>query len=628
MRELDLFCILYTSFIYLELLFKLLFKYSLTISTFIYPLLLTTFLYLIIKTFNEKVEKILFYTFFFIITFLFGLQLCMYRMYNFYFDFGLLAAADQVGAFYKDIITLIISNIFGLLLIILPFVLSIIFRKHFNFKQLNLKYYLLIVPVISLLLFIFVYTPKNISTDVSIINNGVIGTFINDFKEKEKVELVIQEEFVEEIIEEEIAEEIKVPTYHQYEFDFDAAYSENSSIQELNEYFANSNGTLTNEYTGLFKNKNLILILAESFNDIGVSKDLTPNLYKMINGGFNFTNYYSSSYNSTLGGEFQLLNGMYAMSGSLDYWKQGSNYMPMGPGYMFKNNGYSVRAYHDHSYTYMNRNIYLDSVGFDNYIGCGNGFEEYMPCYIRFESDYTMSELTIDDYVNEDKFFTYYVTVSGHGPYSLDESQNVIGNMHAQEVYDAGYNYSEKVTAYLSSMIELDNMIGNIVNKLMIANKLDDTVFVIVGDHYPYYLTQSEIEELCGEYREETVGVCKNSLIIYNSSTPSVVCDKAGNTMDVIATIYNLFDIEYDSRMIPGKDLFSNAPGFALFGNGSWVSDYGIYYAHLGKFEPYENVEIEDNYFSSANSYAQSLMSLTNRIFYSDYYRYIWKYKK
>ena len=87
-----------------------------------------------------------------------------------------------------------------------------------------------------------------------------------------------------------------------------------------------------------------------------------------------------------------------------------------------------------------------------------------------------------------------------------------------------------------------------------------------------------------------------------------------------------MIDIKYDSRLIPGKDLFSNAPGFALFGDGSWVSDYSKYYANKGSFVLNEDKEISDNYFSEANAYAQSQMSLTNLIVYNDYYKYIWQY--
>lgn len=621
MKKYNLFIILFSIFTYLELTLTVILNNSYTLIKIIAPAILSAFIYFLIKPFNKKIEKVMFYILISLITFLFMVQLCMYRMYGFYFDFGLLAAADQIGAFYKDLIKLIQANAGGLFLLAIPIMACLLFDSRIDYNPSNKGLILLNIPLAILLMFIFFYTPKNISTDVSVINNGVITSFISNFKEKEDVDLIV-DDFSELAV--------VVPPFekdnHILDIDFENAKSDNSNIQKLNDYFSNSSSTGNNDLTGLFKDKNLVLILAESFNEIGVREDITPTLYKMMNEGFVFDNYYSTSYNSTIGGEFQLLTGMYAMSGSIDTWKTGTNYFPMGPGYLFKENGYSIHAYHNHDYKYMNRNLYEASVGFDNFIGCGNGLEKNMECYIRFESDEDLARYSIDDYKNENKFFTYYITVSGHGPYTLDTNENRIGMLHQPELYEKKYAYSDKSIAYFSSMIELENMIKLISDELIKTNKYDDTVIVIVADHYPYYLTTSEIKEISNEEKDEVIGVCENKLIIYNSQTEQITCDKVGNTMDVIATIYNLFDIPFDSRLIPGKDLFSNAPGFALFGNGSWVSDKGIYYAHKGKFIPKENIEIEEGYFDKANSYAQSQMSLTNLIVLNDYYKYIWDY--
>ena len=38
-------------------------------------------------------------------------------------------------------------------------------------------------------------------------------------------------------------------------------------------------------------------------------------------------------------------------------------------------------------------------------------------------------------------------------------------------------------------------------------------------------------------------------------------------------------NINYDSRIIVGQDILSDAPGVAIFSDRSWVSDYGSYFA-------------------------------------------------
>ena len=63
----------------------------------------------------------------------------------------------------------------------------------------------------------------------------------------------------------------------------------------------------------MFEGKNLVFVIAESFNEIAVSEELTPTLYKLVHDGFYFKNYYTSNNLSTIGGEFQALTGLYAV---------------------------------------------------------------------------------------------------------------------------------------------------------------------------------------------------------------------------------------------------------------------------------------------------------------------------
>lgn len=58
-------------------------------------------------------------------------------------------------------------------------------------------------------------------------------------------------------------------------------------------------------------------------------------------------------------------------------------------------------------------------MGFDKYVGCGNGLEKLMNCKVWPESDIEMIDATINDYIDSDKFMTYYMTVSGHLNYTF-----------------------------------------------------------------------------------------------------------------------------------------------------------------------------------------------------------------
>ena len=186
------------------------------------------------------------------------------------------------------------------------------------------------------------------------------------------------------------------------------------NVLKLHEYMKNDTGTLKNEYTGMFKDKNLIFILAESFNEIAVNEKLTPTLYKLVNSGFVFENFYSPSIYSTIGGEFQELTTLYASNSNiLSSFRKGNVLFPQGIGNMFNKLGYKTFAYHNNTYSFQDRNKYFKSVGLDNYKACGNGLEKLINCKIWPQSDLEMMDATMSDYINEDRFMAYYVSVSG-----------------------------------------------------------------------------------------------------------------------------------------------------------------------------------------------------------------------
>ena len=284
----------------------------------------------------------------------------------------------------------------------------------------------------------------------------------------------------------------------------------------------NIEATKQNKYTGIFEGKNLIYIVAESFNEIGVREDLTPTLYKLVNSGFKFNNYYSSNNLSTIGGEFQALTGLYADSSILPIWRKGINYFPYGLANVFKDLGYKTYAYHDHYYNFQDRNKYLKSLGFDNYKGCYNGLETKIKCNIWPEFDTEMIKATTDDYLNSDEpFMVYYMTVSGHLEYNF---YNEAAKKHASEV--KGLPYSDRVRAYLATQIELNDALELLINTLEEKGKLDDTVIVLLADHYPYGLTVSEINEVSSYKKDGIIGVNNSNLITSFFKRPAFSLEK------------------------------------------------------------------------------------------------------
>ena len=101
----------------------------------------------------------------------------------------------------------------------------------------------------------------------------------------------------------------------------------------------------------------------------------------------------------------------------------------------------------------------------------------------------------------------------------------------------------------------------------------------------------------------------------------TIKIDKVGSQIDVLPTLYNLFGVKYDSRLIIGKDILSTEPGLAIFGNRSWVSDKGKYFSQSKKFVPNEGVDVSNDYITYMNSVVNNRMSMSKNIMVNNYYK-------
>ena len=365
--------------------------------------------------------------------------------------------------------------------------------------------------------------------------------------------------------------------------------------------------------------------MGESFNEIAVRKDITPTLYKLANNGFVFSNYYTPTIYSTIGGEFQELTGLYANFSSLKAFRNGTNSFPYGIGNLFKNEGYNVYAYHNNSYAFQDRNVYLKTLGFDNFLACYNGLEKRINCRIWPQSDVEMIDSTTNDYINSDKpFMVFYATVSGHAGYSF--SENAMARKHKEEIEKFNLGYSEGPLSYLAANMELDDALESLINKLKDAGKLDDTVIALVGDHYPYELSIDEINEISSYKKDAKIEVNHSKFILYNSAMENVNISKVGSSIDVLPTIYNLFNLKYDSRLIIGTDLLSTSDGLAMFDNRSWVTDKGSYFTATGEF--IKKGDVSDDYVNKQMQIVNNKINLSSYFMDTNYYNIVSNYVK
>lgn len=619
----------YIVLIFFEAMFALIsfdiYSKSEVLSILIYSLFSSFIMTILMTVGSEKTNKIFSYIIYFVLCFWFALEAIFKSFLQTFFSLDCFKLSDQAMGFAGETIKVIVGNIHYLILFFLPFILLIIFRKKIdlNIKE-NKKYlysYIILIPLSFLSYRLYINSTKD-NKDISLYdlyyNTNNIPLSIQKMGVLSSTGLDIYRNifgFEDKVIEVNYEEENNDEDLFVYEKNnLDLDLSSNKLNKDIKEYIDNNPGTSKNKYTGMFENKNLIFVVAESFSEIGIDKDRTPTLYKLTNNGFIFDNFYVPYYLSTIGGEFQSLTGLYPNYSTLTKWKSGKNSFPYGLATTFKEKGYNTYAYHAHDGYFQNRYKYLKALGFDNFKACN--MELHINCNMWPESDIEMIKATTNDYINSDKpFMTYYMTVSGHLDYTKESNSIVSKNWDLVKNLD----YSDKAKSYLATQIELDRAMESLLKELENKGILEDTVIVLLADHYPYGLSLEEINELSSYKRDELFEINHNALIIYNSSMKNISITKVGMPIDVLPTIYNLFDIKYDSRLFAGSDLLSNNEGMVILDNLSWITDKGKYNSLNGKYSG----DIDSDYINNINNIIQNKIIFSRNMITYDGYRYI-----
>lgn len=415
------------------------------------------------------------------------------------------------------------------------------------------------------------------------------------------------------------------PNVLDIDFDSLIAGESNSAIREVHQFFQSRTPSNKNEKTGIFKGCNLIMITAEAFSSLIVTEERTPTLYKMMHEGFYFTDYYVPTWGaSTTDGEYCFLTGTYPKSNVWSFAETADNAMPLTMSQQLIKQGYNAYAYHGHTYTYYKRNQYLSNLGYyyRGYGGSTDGKTNGLPIkYTWPESDLEVVDVTTADYVNNAPFTAYYMSISGH--MNFDFNGNVISRRNRDYVKDEPY--SEAVQAYIACQLELEFSLQLLMERLEEAGQLKNTVFVITADHYPYGLKDEEISELLGHEVETNFELYKNGCIIYKPGMTPEVIDKPCSHFDILPTISNLFGLEFDSRLYMGRDVFSDAPGLVVFPNYSWITDYARFNARTGKIENLTDYEVTKEYTDAVMKDVTNRFAVSIRVLDYDYWSIIFQ---
>lgn len=421
-----------------------------------------------------------------------------------------------------------------------------------------------------------------------------------------------------------------------------AALAESSGdkdVQWLAKYFNSVQPSNKNEYTGMFEGYNVIFFTLEGFSGYAIDPVLTPTLYRLQTEGFVFNNYYTAlHFTSTSGGECQNLLGLYPKNGNpaslRETGRKGTNaYFSLAQ--QLGRAGYLVKGYHGNSNMYDRLQSHTN-LGYDwNQLGSGEDYlfdlSESGKLLWPQRDSYTV-EHSVEEYINsEQPFHVYYLTISGHMPYS----DNRIVAPYRDIV--RALPYSETTQNYLATAMEVDRALEVLLQKLEQAGKLDKTLIVASPDHIPYFNVDI-LEELSGQsfgksedlerLNESNINfdVYKSSLILWSASMEEPVqVDKVCSQVDILPTLSNLLGLEYDSRMLSGTDVLAdNTEPVVVFTSRSWLTEKGLYHRATQTFTPAEGVsmtaEEQEHYVSAMKKLVGYKLDCTQLILNTDFY--------
>ena len=622
--------------------------------------------------FHVIVQRIANIIFTLVVTIFYFVEMCLYSFIGFFMGMGNAEQGGKVTDYINDVLhsvpwTYYIIFVFTVLgLIYFIFIERLILKKQKG-KRLKAekkltkvqKIYLETIPIFIILILIGVHYltirsnkfqdplqmdptyavwlyPKN--ANMSANNFGVLMYLYSDsismIKHVSEEDVQYLYSYDDIIIQQE--EEVVPPDYKR-EFD-DTAWkalndkTNDSTYKTLNNYFMNRPISQKNDMTGIFEGKNVIVMLLESVNEIAIlnEKDF-PTLYKMYHEGISFRNNFSPRNNCSTGNNEMTVNtSLFTINNTCTANSYTKNIYHEAYMSLFKQLGYRTSAYHDYTQHYYYRGTYLPHMGAEKFYSVDDLGMSWNPVYEEWPSDKTMFQSAKKYYMSNRPFAVYFAGVTTHQTYYQPSE---FGDKYTY-LWD-NTDYPTNLKRYLSKMKELDLAMEELLKELEEEGILDDTVIALFGDHYPYGLSDSNINTyLKANNASYTVNhnsttdhnVDRTPMLIYNSSLKEgIAVDSYTTIIDLVPTLFNLFNVDYDPRLYLGTDIFSKTHvSRAYFVDGSWQDENASYYAPSSKITYVEGKEkYSANVLKSINTEINQRQSMSASAIRSNYFKYL-----
>ena len=396
-------------------------------------------------------------------------------------------------------------------------------------------------------------------------------------------------------------------------------------IEFLKEEYAKEKETNKNKYTGKYKDNNLIIVQLEGIDSWLINKNDTPTLYNMMKNSINFTNHYSY-YNgggSTFNSEFAVNTGFITpLSYTQNAYTFNKNSFPYSLAHLFKEQGYTVNAFHMNTKEYYSRGTNYKNWGYDNYYGLVDQ-NTYKDNSYYLDRELLLNKEFKEKMFGNEKFVDYIITYTNHMPFSAEKGNcKMLLDLDSKENENVSYDLTEEDCARRQAK-ETDYMIELLVKELKERELFDKTTIVVLTDHYLYTLSDKTI---LNKYKNTSNNLINHTpFFIYTNNKDKRTIRTVTSQLNVLPTVLNLFGIDYNPNYYIGQDALSNNyQKIVFFSDYSWYD--GNVYVDGGVVT--NNKYINQNTLEEKNYYVNYLIKKNDLTLKYNYFKDIEKSSK
>lgn len=383
------------------------------------------------------------------------------------------------------------------------------------------------------------------------------------------------------------------------------------AYKEIDAYYENKPEFQTNDYTGMFEGKNVIVVMMESMDDWVISEKATPALHYLMNNSINFDRYFAPVFGAggTFNAEFTMNTGFHSPNSGNAAYAFNKNSFPYSLANVFKDNGYHVNSFHYNTGEFYNRTNMHETFGYEkHYSFLDMGYEENDAI---FDSILTSNKGLYQSFINkEEPFLSFFVTYSNHLQYNLDNYICKVNSEKYSDIWDESMD--EELNCLNVQVKETDTFFEQLLTNLYEDDLLEDTVIVAFTDHL-LYGAQQDVSTFNKEYEEGLTDCIPFFIYDYESQTKMKV-DKVLNNTDLLPTVLNLFGFQ-PVKYYLGNDAFDpNYSGYTFYSNYAWYDG-----------EIFNDGSIEDvnDYMKQMNETIMKRININTKILESDYFSYL-----